>query len=188
MGVPPLLRHLGPRKPVGWHNDRIRRAKQRARRRAQRGKAGSASPSPAGRRHPTGHRTELRMVVRADRCDAAAPEAARRPGGHDGGEVRFLGEANDVAVVARRRCVVHSSWSRAGHASPQQEHCPHSESSRPCRHWTTMGVYPTWRHDESRAKPPSSVVVRQRCTSSAASPRRVASAASQPVAAARAAV
>ncbi len=35
----------GDRKPVRWHNDRVRRAKQRARRRAQRGKAASASPA-----------------------------------------------------------------------------------------------------------------------------------------------
>ena len=36
------------------------------------------------RRQPTGHRTELRTVARADRCGAVAPVAARRPGGSRG--------------------------------------------------------------------------------------------------------
>jgi Family of unknown function (DUF5990) len=36
----------GDRKPVRWHNDRVRCAKQRSRRRARRDKGGSASPAP----------------------------------------------------------------------------------------------------------------------------------------------
>jgi hypothetical protein len=69
------------------------------------------------RRHQTGHRSELRTVLRADRY--VAPSRLSLPvgqEGHEGGEVRFLGEANDV-VVERHRCLVHSSWTRAEHAA-----------------------------------------------------------------------
>ena len=139
------------------------------------------------RRQPTGHRTELRTVVRADRCGAVAAggcPSARRVMRVVRFGARWLGERCRRRTAAMRGSFVVVA---CGARRPKHERCPHSGSSRPCRHWTTTGVYPTWRHDESRAKAPSSVVVRQRCTSSAASPRRVASAASQPVAAAWAA-
>ena len=130
------------------------------------------------------HRAERRVAAPVD---GVATSRLRLPAGQVGhavASVRARGEramaSNDVDVCFIRRG--HTPSTRA-----TGKHCSHMMSRRPWSHWTMIGVYPTCRHDESRAKAPSSVEVCHRFTSSASSRRRVASAASQPVAAAWAA-
>ena len=133
------------------------------------------------------HRAELRVVapVAGVACRRRGLSAARPTGGSRGGECSGTWRASD-AVVERRRRLVLASWSHARRRATA-EHRPHIVSSRPWSHWTMSAcgrpVATTNRGRRRRA------VWRcaSWCTSSAVSPRRVASAASQPVAAAWAA-
>ena len=90
--------------------------RQRARRRATRqGRLGVTGACTAGVTRPA---TELSFVRWHGPTGRAPPRRWLPVGqeGHEGGEVRVLGSANDV-VVARHRCLIYSSWSRAEHAA-----------------------------------------------------------------------